>query len=489
MRRGARAISQQSVVRVVSIGITLLVTSGLIIVFGRQLPMLLALLGVVLFGVLSYVWPLPMLVLEMVASTSVLKFIGVKQWPHYIPGAPLDPPDLLVIAFFAIGVIKLIQRRERPVMMWPLAVFGVMAFLSTILGPVTGTQTFYESLNGLRQLSGYLFCIGVIGIIDSPRRLHGVLGIVFVFVLVTVGIQLVEAARGQQFTTALRPFNEYYGGEMTVSVGKAEVPYLWNRAGGYLLVGLFLALSQGLWRASLRHYLIALLALLAYVAQLIRQWYAYIAIGTVVSIALLRRERLKATCQLVALLGLVALSVAILTWVGQPALPIGKLWIARIGTFAHAEEEPNVIFRVQTWHEQLRLFRQEPLFGYGPGSSNRLGVSGGAFRFFDLDTGMSNSLLQYGIFGTASIWLLIVAFFRQALRLYRRLPDSPERGYVAGLIAVWVVMVAGYLTFQDFFTAVELAFAAGLAVALLDRFSAFADQPTDGKVESRDEPG
>lgn len=450
----------------------LALTAGLIVIFHNQLFVPVLLLGALALLVFSYRWPLPMLVAEMFLSTSAFKFFGVQSWPHLIPGLPLDPPDILVLVFFAIGALKLLERREPPLFLGPLALFGLAVALSALTAPVLQRQSLYESLNGLRQVTGYLFYVGVVGVVDSPGRLRWLVRIVYGFVLVTVGIQVLEALRGQQFTTAAAPFNEYYAAQASVAVGGLEAPYLWNRAVGYLVVGLFLALGSALWAGSPAGYGVALVALVGYGVQLIRQWYVFIALGGLVLLLLLRRKRL----QVLAGLGAAGMALALAlsaTAAAGASLPVASLWLGRLGTLARFAREPNFVIRVQSYLEELRLFGQAPLFGHGPGSANRLGAIG-PFIFFDADTGMSNTLLQYGILGTAAAWVLIATYLRHARRLHLTLPNSLERGYAAGLLALGVVMVAGYLTSQDFITYIELAFATGLALALADRLDAFA---------------
>ena len=442
----------------------------LILVFQSQLLIPVAFLGATALLALSCRWPLPMLAGEMFLSTSAFKFLGVQSWPHLIPGLPLDPPDIMVLAFFVVGGLKLLARRERPLFLGPLLLFGLAAALSALLAPILRTQTLYDSLNGLRQLSGYLFYIGVVGAIDSPRRLRWLVRIVFAFVLVTVGIQVLEALRGQQFTTAAAPFNEYYAAEASVAVGNLEAPYLWNRAIGYLVVGLFLALGRALWAGSPAGYGVALVALVGFGVQLIRQWYVFIALGGLVLLLLLRRNRLRMLLAVGALAAVLALGVGVAAASGVE-LPLASLWLGRVGTLARFGQEPNFVIRVQSYLEELRLFSRAPLFGHGPGSANRLGAVG-PFIFFDADTGMSNTLLQYGIVGTLAAWALIGAYLRRARRLFHGMADRLGRGYVAGLLALGAVMVAGYLTSQDFITHIELAFATGLALALVDRLHA-----------------
>lgn len=467
-----RATTLRSIRQPVLAASVLAVAGALILLFRDQLIVPVALLGALGLLAFSYRWPLPMLVGEMFLSTSALKFFGVQSWPHLIPGLPLDPPDIAVLAFFAIGALRLLARREQPLFLGPLALFGLAVALSTVMAPVLQHQSLYDSLNGLRQVTGYLFYIGVVGAIDTPGRLRWLVRIVYGFVLVTVGIQVLEALRGQQFTTAAAPFNEYYAAQASVAVGGLEAPYLWNRAVGYLVVGLFLALGSALWAGSRAGYGVALVALIGYGVQLIRQWYVFIALGGLVLLLLLRGNRLR------VLAGLGAAGMALALALGAAAaggasLPVASLWLGRVGTLARFAKEPNFVIRVQSYLEELRLFRQAPLFGHGPGSANRLGAIG-PFIFFDADTGMSNTLLQYGLVGTAAAWVLIAAYLRQARRLHLTLPNSLERGYAAGLLALGAVMVAGYLTSQDFITYIELAFATGLALALVDRLSAFA---------------
>ncbi len=477
------AVDRWPLVRsVLTAGLVLLPAALVLVYFHHLLGAALYVAAISLL-LLSYRWPMPMVAVEMLLSTSAFKFAGVQSWPHVIRDVPLDPPDIMILLFFVVGTLKLARRGESPLFLGSLLLFGTVAALSAVLAPLMGTQTLYQSLNGLRQLSGYLFYFGLVGVIDSPGRLRWLVRIIFAFVLLSAGIQALEVLRGEQFVAAVAPFNEYYAAQISVSAGGMEAPYLWNRAGGYLLVGLFLALGQGLWTGSLVAYGITLVAAGGYAVQLIRQWYAFIALGGLVSVLLLRRNRLRILAGLASLGLVLALAMGVAVARGI-RLPAAQLWLGRIATLAKFWEEPNFVFRVQTWLEEWRLFRQAPLFGHGPGSANRLGASSGMFTFFDADTGMPNTLLQYGLLGTAAAWVLIGAFLRRAWRLHRSLQTvagrggsrtAPTyRGYVAGLLALGVVIVVGYLTTQDFISYVELAYTTGLALALVDRIWAFA---------------
>ena len=144
---------------------------------------------------------------------------------------------------FALGALRLHRRGERPLFLRPLLLLLGMVAISFVLGAIAGTTDADVGLNGLRDLSGYLFYIGLVGLIDSPRKLHSAIWLVFILAIASVSVQLVEASLGHRLTTPTTVASGYWAGTKTVEVGGLTAPYLWNRATGYLLVGLFLALG------------------------------------------------------------------------------------------------------------------------------------------------------------------------------------------------------------------------------------------------------
>jgi len=449
----------------------------LLILSGR-LMMLVALTGLLALAALSCFQPLPAVLLLMLLSTNVLKFVDLSHLPYLQvgPGIRLNGQDLVLGLLLAVGAFRLYQRQERPLFGRPLLLWLGMAAISLALGVAAGGTVPDAALNGLRVLSGYLFYVSLVGLIDSAGKLRALIWLAVALMLVTVALQLLEATLGRRLASLTSVTNEYYASTRFVQVGGISAPYLWNRASGFLVVGLFLALGRGWCTGSVKHSIVAAIALLGFVVALIRQWYLYVAAGVLAVLLMLPRKGrwravLGATLVALSFLGL----LRILSSAGPgSSYPLVDAWLGRMATVTRFQEERNFAGRVQGWNEQLQLFLGAPLFGYGPGSLDRLWQSG---DYIVWDTGMPNTLLQYGFCGWAAIVMLILAFLRRGYALLRALPLSPEQGYAAGLLGAWVVMVAGYSFGLDFFTSQELAFAVGLAMALLDRLHALAPRP------------
>jgi O-Antigen ligase len=447
-------------------------------ILSGQLMLLTALTGSIFFVVLTYFQPLPAVFLAMLLSTDVLKFVDLTYLPYLPlgPGGRLNAQDLTVLLLLGIAVLRLRQHQERPLFLRPLLLLGAMVVISSMVGLVAGTTSVNLALNGLRTLSGFLFYICLVGVIDSPARLRALVRMLFVLVIVSVCVQLVEASLGQRITTPTSVASEYFSRTVFVAVEGQSAPYLWNRSPGFLFVGLFLALSAALWTRSLRHAIIGVIALLGFGVALIRQWFIYIAIGMLVLYLLPRKGRLQAIVGS-ALVIIVLIVFVNLLGSGTPSSShsLVDVWVARMSSLANFQQERNFVSRTRVADDQMKLFMDAPLFGYGPGSLDALSRS--AACCFS-DTGMPNTLVQFGFFGWAAVVILIVAVLRQGYMLIRAGPRSRETPYGAALLSVWVGIMVAYGTGLDFFTSGqssgELGFAVGLVMALIDRQSAFA---------------
>ncbi len=444
-----------------------------------QLRSVAGLLAFLFFAAATYYQPVPAVLLAILLSTDVLKFVDLSYLPYVQlgVGARINALDTLLLLLAAFALLRLRQRGERPLFLRSLQLLGTMVVLSFVLGLAAGTTTVNQGLNGLRALSGYLFYIGFVGVMDTPRKVTWLLRGLFVLALVSVAVQLLEASLGERLTLPTSSAGEYFGGTKTVEIDGLTAPYLWNRATGYLFVVLFLAASQAVWTRRLLPALLAATAVLGFVVALMRQWYVIILLGLLTVVLLQRKGRFGTVAGLLLLSLISSILILGLTSFGWlSSYPLLDIWFARLGTVANFQEEAHFIGRVDLWQEQLDLFIRAPLFGYGPG--------GVKFLYFSLpfglaDTGMPNTLLQFGIFGWLAIVVIIITYFYHAFQLLRALPVSPEQGYVAGLLGAWVGGVAGYSFGFDFFTPTDLTFtltlSTGLLMALLDRARVFAN--------------
>lgn len=413
------------------------------------------------FLALSYRWPMPAVFALIVLSTNTFQFVDMAHLPYWqmAAGLRLTMLDSLLLGMFVLSVIKLNQRRERPLFLKPMLLLGGMVILSILIGAALGTFDLDNGMNLFRPMFSYTVYFIFIASVDSRKRLHTLVGILFLIMAVSVGLQIVEAIKGERLISATR----------WIEVEGQRVPYLHNRATGYLYIGLFLALGPLFSGIRVKSFLmLVLLGMLGFMIAMVRQWYSFIIAGIIVLFAIQkgRRFRTAAAIALVALglLGIFAVvgSFAQATFGGSPL----ALWAQRVQTLFYYRQESTFVGRAIALQEQWNHFLGSPITGYG--------LSRTTLNLRDTDTGVINTLVQFGLMGLTVIAILIMSVLRQGHRLWQRLEPSLERGYVGGILGLWVGMLIGYSFSMDFFTAG--GFMAALPMATLDRIHLFAYQ-------------
>jgi O-antigen ligase len=120
-------------------------------------------------------------------------------------------------------------------------------------------------------------------------------------------------------------------------------------------------------------------------------------------------------------------------------------------------DESGVRERVYMWKSGFAMWRERPLLGVGPGGVKREYSRYALPEAVKKRTGHVHNtplqiLVERGLLGLAA-WLWIwVAFYSQAIRLLRRLPDDarPERALVAGSLAAITGFLVGGLSEHNF---------------------------------------
>jgi O-antigen ligase len=135
--------------------------------------------------------------------------------------------------------------------------------------------------------------------------------------------------------------------------------------------------------------------------------------------------------------------------------------------------EGTTFFRLQLWQSSWAMIRDHPILGVG--LDNFLYqyrthyVLPTAWEEFDLShphNFVFDFWLRLGLPGLLLVLFLLIVFFRQGWRAYRRLPSGPDRLLVLGLMAGMVDFVAHGLVDNAFFL-VDLAFVFALMLAVL----------------------
>jgi putative inorganic carbon (HCO3(-)) transporter len=182
----------------------------------------------------------------------------------------------------------------------------------------------------------------------------------------------------------------------------------------------------------------------------------------------------------VVLAGLLAVALLGLVMVG-----VGRLTSLLDAT------EGTTFFRLQLWQSSWAMIRDHPFWGVG--LDNFLYqyrshyVLPTAWEEFDLShphNFLFDFWLRLGILGLVALFWILVAFFRQGWRAYRRWPQGNDRLLALGLMAGMVNFVAHGLVDNAFFL-VDLAYAFVLMLALVQVASAVRNATSDappGKV-------
>jgi len=383
------------------------------------------------------------------------------------PGFRINTLDAIVLLSFPLAIVRLLKRKEKPLFVIPVVLILLVAFLNLGLGLAFGTSNLDYGIGLLRTIFYYTAYFIIVSALDSPSRLRQWIGFLSAIFLVSVGIQLYEAIIGQRLTLGL---GEYYvfTSESRLLVGKYQVMYLWNRAHLMAFLVLFLSLGvlfQG--RQQKWFWFISALGIGSLLLAFVRQWYVYLSIGILALLMIQTKRRFRNLILVIlivfTLLGLFMVINPILQDAFGPSFI--KAWSARIDSLIHFQTAKNFNVRIQIIKEQWEMFFQSPLIGYGFSQIVKEGLS--------WDTGITNTLVQFGLLGLGSVLLLIVSFFRYAFKLHQQITLSTQQGYVSGLLALWICVIVGSCFSVNYFTGKDGIWMVVNMLALLDRFHAF----------------
>jgi len=415
-----------------------------------------------------------------IAGFAVLQSIDFFKLIHYetlikwqlAPGLRINTLDAIVLLSLPLAIVRLVESKEKPLFVGPVALILGVAFLNLGLGLVLGTTNLDSGLGFLRTIFYYTAYFILVSAIDSPRRLRQWIGFLFAIFLVSVVLQFVEAITGQKLTLGL---GEYYvfTSDSRLLVGKYQVMYLWNRAILLAFLVLFLALGalfQG--RQLKRYWFISILGIGSLLLAFVRQWYVYLSIGILALLMIQTKRRFRNLILVVLIIlflfGLLMVISPVLQNTFGPSFL--NAWFVRFDSLIHYQTETNFIVRMQLIEAQWNMFLQSPLVGYGFSP-----IFGEAVTS---DTGITNTLVQFGLLGLGAVLVLIVSFLRHALKLRKQVVSSVQQGYVSGLLALWVCVIAGSLFSQNYFTGKDGIWLIVIMLALLDRFHAFVPKWT-----------
>jgi hypothetical protein len=419
--------------------------------------------------ILSWYWPLPVLVVAMILSTTVFQLVSLEHLPYLqLTGdTRLNALDVCILVSFCTGLLRMIQRKRIPLFLFPLAAIIGAMLLALLVGVIRGTTSLSSGLNGMRAVSGFLFYFCLAGNITTRRQLKWIIFCVFLFMLVSVGIQGYESIQGQRLITPFVSSNAYWSTTKWIRIGNEQVPYLWNRAPLFLALGFFMA-----WGALLSRYktwpnaLLFAAACIGYFITLTRSWYVLIAVGLAASLMFSARRPaslFKGLLIAMLLLFLVGISLVIFNQVG---LDLKSVWWSRVSTILDYQNEATFQIRIMASQKMWQLFLKSPFSGHGPGSG-----------FYNTDLGMWKSLVEYGALGWLAVMYLGAAVLRRLLALIQTTAEgSREHGYALGLLGLWIGLYVLYFFSIDPFFYTSLSIGIGVLLAICEKMPSLAGE-------------
>lgn len=455
--------------------LNLLIFSGIILlmaylIFTGNLLLVITLIVISFCVWIVYRQPIFIAGLAVLQSVHFFKLIppdAFIKW-QLAPGLRINVLDAIVLLSLPLAIVRLIERKEKPLFVGPVVLILGVAFLNLGFGLVVGTTNLDYGIGFLRTIFYYAAYFILVSAIDSPQRLRQWIGFLYAVFLISVALQLVEAITGQRLTLGLGEYYTYTS-EGRLLMGGYRVMYLWNRVPLFAFLVLFLGLGvlfQG--QQKKWAWFISILGIGSMFLAFVRQWYVYLFIGILALLVIQTERRFRnlivVVLIIIFLLGLLmVISPALQNAFGPSFL---SAWFARFDSLIHYQTEENFNFRVQTIKAQLKMFLQSPFVGYGLSPVFKQKMS--------YDTGISNTLVQFGLLGFGAILILIVSFLRYAFKLHQQAVSSVQQGYVSGLIALWICVIIGSFFSVDYFTGMEGIWFIVIILALLDRFYVFA---------------
>lgn len=424
-------------------------------------------------GCMLLLWHMPELgiALVLLLSTHTLMLYSYDDLPDIklMPGFRFNALDLLLIGMFIIGLIKLSQRKERPMFLWLLIIFAIISIWSLIWSILQEEADWDNGLLVFRTMFTYSFYFCVVGNIQTKKQFKFLIKWLYIILLVSAIIQVYEVTLGDWLSPLGKAsaLEEFQG--RSVEISGQELAYIWNRAVTYSYLGLFLVLgswltgnSQGL--SFRKQILLISSGLIAFILTMVRSWYVMIIVGIFAILLFGHRQRKKLFSIILIGILLVVLLNAFWSFGSGNKVDILNLITSRFSTIfdLFSGKTLHVNSRMLLLNQQLELFFKKPIFGYG--FSNSINLYSG-------DIGLGNTLLRFGLIGLTWVLLLFYSFYSNTVSLLKKLPQSLEKGYLSGMLGAWTGMIVGYSFSWDFFTSKEGIFLVTLMLAIVDRIN------------------
>jgi O-antigen ligase len=182
---------------------------------------------------------------------------------------------------------------------------------------------------------------------------------------------------------------------------------------------------------------------------------------------LLSKGRLKSVMGSVLAVG----SIILFVMLALPRLGLVQIWVNRMQSLLVAPQQITFNLRVEAFKSGFNEISTSPIWGLGL-SPQYIDFFNSETGYYSSDVGFLNTLLALGVIGLIVVGILIVTVLFHSYQYWKKMPDSQSRGYMLGIIGLWVAVVVGYLFAMDSFTRSEGIWMVSLVMALVDRLGA-----------------
>jgi hypothetical protein len=439
------------------------------------------------FAVISVRTLMPATLILVVLAAEALGIFGGQAgedlpFVQVMAGVRVTIRDALLVGALLCALARLARRREVPVFAGPFIAVLFAITVAFLLGVVRDGDV-KAPLQALRPLFGYSLYVIIVGAVDSRRKFVWLLATIFGVAVLAVAIQVAEAVGGQPLPFLALPLAAGQA-QAGLAVNGRLVPYIWSHAPWHSFLALLLALGCLFeWRSPAAHAGLALVGAVGFAIQLVRSWYIFIGVGMLVMLVLQPNWTRRLRILLVVAGGTVLLGTFAVLTANFTAQSYGSLldvWLQRSGTLLSFQQDSSYQARVGELAQQWRAVLDAPLLGYGfsaDGLYYTLTVG-------NLDTGAVNTLVVFGVVGTATFVGLVLRAVWLGLRLIHRLPPSWERGYAFGVVGIWAAVLVGYAFNYDFLTHPHGPWLVVLTLAVQDRLQRLAVSGTEASGAS-----
>ncbi len=280
---------------------------------------------------------------------------------------------------------------------------------------------------------GWLFYIGLSGILIITRDWRPLLKIITLFVILSTIIQLFELIYQNRIALPTSTVG-FYSSTTYLSIGNIPVPYLWNRMPALLFLVYFMCLGRWVAVGEKKYLLFSIILLTFVILTLVRAWAIYILFGSVVLFVfkIITDRKHK---ELIAFSIFVLFSFVVL-------LIIGSNWqtlisdirtisptLNRFVDLTNYQVDTSYLVRVNTNEIFYDAFMNSVFWGHGLGYTGVIEMNYGVWS---TDVGIIASMSESGIFLVIPVLLV----FAKAYRL--KIINIAKRFRLRGGLCLWL---------------------------------------------------